>query len=121
MLVFLDGQDTVQWSSSAKQWVQNAFLRFSIGKSCRSQAERLKILSPSFLRGSIECFPGGSILNNIKFSQWLNIAQQKVFQVAHSSTLLEIRVPLTEGDTIFCLNVTALNKGALYEPSLNHS
>ena len=96
-------------------------LRFPIGKSCRSQAERLKILSPSFLRGSIECFPGGSILNNIKFSQWLNIAQQKVFQVAHSSTLLEIRVPLTEGDTIFCLNVTALNKGALYEPSLNHS
>ena len=95
--------------------------RISIGKSCRSQAERLKILSPSFLRGSIECFPGGSILNNIKFSQWLNIAQQKVFQVAHSSTLLEIRVPLTEGDTIFCLNVTALNKGALYEPSLNHS
>ena len=95
--------------------------KFSIGKSCRSQAERLKILSPSFLRGSIECFPGGSILNNIKFSQWLNIAQQKVFQVAHSSTLLEIRVPLTEGDTIFCLNVTALNKGALYEPSLNHS
>ena len=95
--------------------------RFSMGKFCRCRAERLKILSPSFLSGSIECFPSGSILNNIKFSQWLNIAQQKVFQVAHSSTLLEIRVPLTEGDTIFCLNVTALNKGALYEPSLNHS
>ena len=60
-------------------------------------------------------------MNNIKFSQWLNIAQQKVFQVAHSCTLLEIRVLPTEGETIFDLDVTALNKGALYEPSLNHS
>ena len=88
-----------------------------MGKFCRCQAERLKILSPSFLRGSIECFPGGSILNNTKFSRWLNIAQQKVFQVAHSCTLLEIRVLPTEGETIFDLDVTALNMSAFYEPS----
>ena len=88
-----------------------------MGKFCRCQAERLKILSPSFLRGSTECFPGGSILNNTKFSRWLNIAQQIVFQVAHSCMLLDIRVLPTEGETIFDLDVTALNMSAFYEPS----
>ena len=83
-----------------------------MGKFCRCRAERLKILSPSFLRGSIECFPGGSILNNIKFSRWLNIAQHTVFQMAHSFMFLEIKVLPTEGETIFDLNVTALNVGA---------
>ena len=67
--------------------------------------------------GTIECFPGGSILHNIKFSRWLNIAQQKVFQVAHSCILLEIRVLPTEGETVFYLNVRALNAGAFYEPT----
>ena len=47
--------------------------------------------------GTIEIFPGGSILHNIKFSMWLNIAKQKVFQVAHLCNLLEKRVLLTEG------------------------
>ena len=67
--------------------------------------------------GTIECFPGGSILHNIKFSKWLNIAKQNVFQMAHSCTLLETRVLLTEGETAFGLNVIALNKGAFYEPT----
>ena len=70
-----------------------------------------------FLIGTIECFPGGLILHNTKFSKWLNIAKQKVFQVAHLCTLLEIRVLLTEGETVFDLNVTALNVGAFYEPT----
>ena len=48
-------------------------------------------------------------MHNIKFSRWLNIAQQKVFQVAHSCILLEIRVVPTEGETVFCLSVRALN------------
>ena len=65
----------------------------------------------------LNVFPGGSILNNIKFSQWLNIAQQKVFQVAHSCTFLEIRVLPTEGKTVIDLNVIALNAGAFYEPT----
>ena len=56
-------------------------------------------------------------MHNIKFSRWLNIAQQKVFQVAHSCILLEIRVLPTEGETVFYLNVRALNMGALYEPT----
>ena len=56
-------------------------------------------------------------MHNIKFSRWLNIAQQKVFQVAHSCILLEIRVLPTEGETIFDLDVTALNMSAFYEPS----
>ena len=67
--------------------------------------------------GTIEGFPGGSILHNIKFSSWLNIAQQKVFQVAHSCILLEISVLPTEGGTVFHLNVRALNAGAFYEPT----
>ena len=70
-----------------------------------------------FLIGTIECFPGGSILHNIKFSRWLNIAQQKVFQVAHSRILLETRKPPTEGETVFYLSVRALNVGAFYEPT----
>ena len=56
-------------------------------------------------------------MHNIKFSRWLNIAQQKVFQVAHYCTLLEIRVLPTEAKTAFDLNVTALNAGAFYEPT----
>ena len=56
-------------------------------------------------------------MHNIKFSRWLNIAQQKVFQVAHSCILLEIRVLPTEGGTVFHLNVRALNAGAFYEPT----
>ena len=70
-----------------------------------------------FLIGTIECFPGGSILHNMKFSRWLNNAQQKVFQVAHSCTFFEIRVLPTEGKTIIDLNVIALNAGAFYEPT----
>ena len=69
------------------------------------------------LIGTIECFPGGSILHNMKFSRWLDIAQQKVFQVAQSCILLEIRVLPTEGETVFYLNVRNLNKGAFYEPT----
>ena len=65
----------------------------------------------------MECFPGSSLLNNSKFSRWLNIVQHKVFQVAHSCTLLEMRELPTEGETIFDLNVTALNVDAFYEPS----
>ena len=56
-------------------------------------------------------------MHNIKISRWLNIAQQKVFQVAHYYTLLEIRVLPTEAKTAFDLNVTALNAGAFYEPT----
>ena len=67
--------------------------------------------------GTIECFPGGSILHNIKFSKWLNIAKQKVFQVAHSCTLLEIGVLFTKGKTAFDLDVRALSVGACYEPT----
>ena len=67
--------------------------------------------------GTIDCFPNGSILHNIKFSRWLNIAQQKVFQVAHLRILLEIRVLPTEGETVFYPNVTAINVGAFYEPT----
>ena len=67
--------------------------------------------------GSVECFPSGSILRNIKFSRWLNIVQQKVFQVAHLCILLEIRVLPPEGETLIYLNVTALNMGAFYEPT----
>ena len=70
-----------------------------------------------FLIGTIECFPGGSILHNMKFSRWLNNAQQKVFQMAHSCTFLEIRVLPTEGKTVIDLNVIALNAGAFYEPT----
>ena len=70
-----------------------------------------------FLIGTIECFPGGSILHNIKFSRWLNNPQQKVFQVAHSCTFFEIRVLPTEGKTVIDLNVIALNAGAFYEPT----
>ena len=56
-------------------------------------------------------------MHNIKFSRWPNIAQQKVFQVAHYCTSLEIRVLPTEAETAFDLNVTALNAGAFYEPT----
>ena len=70
-----------------------------------------------FLFGTIECFPGGSILHNIKFSRWLNITLQKVFQVAHYCTLLEIKVLPTEAKTAFDLNVTTLNVDAFYEPT----
>ena len=56
-------------------------------------------------------------MHNIKFSRWLNIAQQKVFQVAHLCILLEIKMLLTEGETVFYLNVRALNAGAFYEPT----
>ena len=66
---------------------------------------------------TIECFPGGSILHNIKFSRWPNIAQQKVFQVSHYCTSLEIRVIPTEAKTAFDLSVTAINAGAFYEPT----
>ena len=55
------------------------------------------------------------------FSRWLNIAQQKVFQVAHSCILLKIRVLPTEGETVFYLNVRALNAGAFYEPTWKQS
>ena len=41
----------------------------------------------------------------------------EILQVAHSCILLEIRVLLTEGETAFDLNVTALNVGAFYEPT----
>ena len=78
------------------------------------------LIKKSFIHfpiGTIECFPGGSILHNIKFSRWPNIAQQKVFQVAHYCTSLEIRVLPTEAKTAFDLNVTALNAGAFYEPT----
>ena len=68
-----------------------------------------------FPTGTIECFPGGSILHNMKFSRWLNNALQKIFQVAHSCTFLEIRVLPTEGKTVIDLNVIALNAGAFYE------
>ena len=70
-----------------------------------------------FLIGTIECFPGGSILHNMKFYRWLNKAQQKVFQVAHSCTFLEIRVLPTEGKIVIDLNEIALNAGAFYEPT----
>ena len=70
-----------------------------------------------FLIGTIKCFPGGSILHNMKFYRWLNKAQQKVFQVAHSCTFFEIRVLPTEGKTVIDLNVIALNAGAFYEPT----
>ena len=70
-----------------------------------------------FLIGTIECFPGGSILHNMKFSRWLNNPQQKVFPVVHSCTFLEIRVLPTEGKTVIDLNVTALNADAFYEPT----
>ena len=56
-------------------------------------------------------------MHNMKFSRWLNNAQQKVFQVAHSCTFLEIRVLPTEGKTVIDLNVIALNAGAFYEPT----
>ena len=81
-----------------------------------------------FLMGTIECFPGGSILYNKMFSRWLIIARYKVFQMAQYCKMESFpggfifyftwKEGVTYwGQNTFDLIVTALNVGAFYEPT----